>query len=213
MDKFIERDFDELREISFVSYYTRGLNGSFIAGGCFKNIFEKVPAKDIDVFFDNKTNYEEAIKKVTKWENVVKTYQNEKCTGFKDVSTGVSFELIKSVFGTMEEVINRFDFTITKFAFRKSFDGFNEQDEPEFSYEIVHHKDFFQHLSQKRLVIDNSAEELAFPFSTFDRMFRYAKYGYQPCRESKVKIINAIRLQENFKDGDVSKSMYDGGFD
>lgn len=65
---------------------------------------------------------------------------------------------------------------------------------------------FFEHLHIKRLVIDN---EIPFPMSTFDRMFKYAKYGYFPCKETKKKIIDSIR---KLPDGQVkiSESLYDG---
>ena len=42
----------------------------------------------------------------------------------------------------------------------------------------------------KRLVTDGN---IPYPMSTFERMLRYAKYGYFPCRETKLKIIKALR--------------------
>ena len=58
----------------------------------------------------------------------------------------------------------------------------------------------------KRLVTDN---KIPYPMSTFERMLRYAKYGYFPCKETKLKIIKTLReLSE--KQVELSESLYDG---
>lgn len=212
MSKFIKRDSDEFNELNFLGYYLYNING-FIAGGCFKNIFNKEPVKDIDIFFENDEDYQHAINEYTNNDRFENVFENEKCVGFKHVKSGIQVELIKSLFGSQEEVMNRFDFTITKFSYKRTFVEIDEDGMPVFDYDIVHHNNFFQHMAQKRLVIDNESNELVFPFSTLDRMFRYAKYGYQPCRETKVKIIQAVRIEEEFSSDDISRSIYGGGFD
>ena len=50
--------------------------------------------------------------------------------------------------------------------------------------------------------------------STFERMLRYAKYGYQPCRETKVKIVTSLAMldpenQQDFEE-QLGKSLYEG---
>jgi hypothetical protein len=70
----------------------------------------------------------------------------------------------------------------------------------------MHHKDFFEHLFLKRLVTNKN---MKFPNSTFERMLRYAKYGYFPCRETKMNIINSIKSNTNESDT-ISESLYDG---
>lgn len=45
--------------------------------------------------------------------------------------------------------------------------------------------------------------------STFERMLRYAKYGYFPCKETKMKIINALRDLTD-EQVELSESLYDG---
>ena len=57
----------------------------------------------------------------------------------------------------------------------------------------------------KRLVVD---EKLPYPVSTFERMLRYAKYGYFPCKDTKMRIIYGIREVEDVKG--LSESLYDG---
>ena len=58
----------------------------------------------------------------------------------------------------------------------------------------------------KRLVINDL---IPYPMSTFERMFRYAKYGYFPCRETKMKIIKALRDLDE-REVSLSKNFYDG---
>lgn len=68
------------------------------------------------------------------------------------------------------------------------------------------------HLSARRflklstIVID---KDIPFPMSTFERMLRYAKYGYFPCKETKMKIINALRDLTD-EQVELSESLYDG---
>lgn len=45
--------------------------------------------------------------------------------------------------------------------------------------------------------------------STFERMLRYAKYGYFPCKETKMKIINALRDLTD-EQVELSENLYDG---
>ena len=45
--------------------------------------------------------------------------------------------------------------------------------------------------------------------STFERMLRYAKYGYFPCKETKMKIVKALRELDD-KQVELSESLYDG---
>ena len=187
----------------------------YIAGGCFKNIFNSERVKDVDIFFENKADCLEAIsyyKKEMKehpseWRFV---YENEKVWSVYSNKEKVRLELIKSVFGKPKQVISDFDFTITKFAYYKNYDNVDEENYMAV-FEIIFHEDFFEHLHTKRLVID---DEMIYPVSTFNRVMRYARYGYQPCRETKIKIVTNLAMLDpkNQKDfeKELGKSLYDG---
>ena len=73
-------------------------------------------------------------------------------------------------------------------------------------YRILMDDKFFEHLHLKRLVTDNN---IPYPMSTFERMLRYAKYGYFPCKETKLRIVEALR---ELTDEQIyaSESLYDG---
>lgn len=182
----------------------------FIAGGCFKNILSREKVKDIDIFFENETDFQEA---VDYFNSLVEDgtwqfkYRNEKACAFQKVGSDMWIELIESIFGSPEFILNNFDFTITKFAYYKE-KVYEDDEEWHWEYKLLYHKDFFEHLHQKRLVLDN---DIPFPISTWERTYRYKGYGYNLCRESKQKLLNALRASEPKND---ELSMYlAGGWD
>ena len=215
----------------------------FICGGCFKNIFNHEKVKDLDIFFKSKEDWEDAVNwfdsktkgcvDIEEFDNenglseeeaeYTFCYQNDNVKAYKHKKTGVAIELCCKIFGTAEEILNQFDFTIVKFAYYKeevedssnlTFEevlasnemGLEVEKETHIEYKVLHDDKFFEHLHMKRLVIDN---EIPFPMSTFERMFRYAKYGFFPCKETKMKIISALRDLDD-KQVELSESLYDG---
>ncbi|MFC8685995.1 hypothetical protein [Brevibacillus porteri] len=201
MSEFVKREIDNFWNLKWLNTYMMGHKG-FIAGDCFKNIFTDDEVKDIDIFFENEADYLEAKEYYDENDEFHFYYQNDKVVSYKHKDNDIRIELINSVFGKPEDIIGQFDFSIVKFAYYKEVD----YEEEEVSYKIMHHKDFFEHLHLKRLVIGN---ELRFPNGTFERMLRYLKYGYFPCKESKVNLIRCIRENEN-QDDTLMESLYDG---
>ena len=209
----------------------------FICGGCFKNIFSKEKVKDLDIFFESKADFDEAVQYFDSMtpgyngddkrdEEYTFFYENDNVKAYKYKRTGITIELCCKIFGTADEILKRFDFTVTKFSYYKEevpdelefepfdFDGMEElaesheakKPETHIEYKVLMDEKFFEHLHMKRLVID---DEIPFPMSTFERMFRYARYGYFPCRETKMKIVHALReLSE--QQVELSESLYDG---
>lgn len=230
----VKQERDNFWILNWLDEFMVGHKG-FICGGCFKNIFNHENVKDLDVFFKTKSDYEEAVeyfdKQTAGYEGSDKGeeiyrfyYENDNVKAYKHIEKGIVIELCCKIFGTAEEILNRFDFTVTKFAYYKEevedesgaevevnpFDiepvEPKEKPKTHIEYKVMHDDKFFEHLHLKRLVTDN---EIPFPMSTFERMLRYAKYGYFPCKETKLKIIKALRelteqqveLSENFYDG------------
>lgn len=163
----------------------------FIAGGCFKNLFNGERIKDIDVFFLNETDFVCAVESFDKCEDFAPLYVSSNVNAYRHRKSGVTVELVQSIFGTPEEIISQFDFTVTKFAYYKEEIGDPfEDEETVLEYKAVYHPLFFEHLHLKRLIIDDKIPK---PMSTFNRVLRYRKYGYTPCVETKQKLINALR--------------------
>lgn len=179
-----------LRQLDkFMDYH----NG-FIAGGCFKNLFNHEKIKDVDVFFRSKEDFWNSVNKLDTSEEFTSTYASANVRAYRHNKSGVVVELVRSIFGTPEEIISQFDFTVTKFAYYKELIKDDSGDEV-LEYKAIYHPLFFEHLHLKRLIVD---EKIPKPMSTFNRVLRYSKYGYIPCVETKQKLINALRdLPEN----------------
>lgn len=226
----VEKDRNNFWMLNWLDQYMTGHKG-FIAGGCFKNIFSKEKVKDIDIFFESLSDWQEAVQYFDSMtlgyngddkrdEEYIFHYQNDKVKAYKNAKTGIRVELCKALFGTAKEVISQFDFTIAKFAYYKvevedepweeygllDFEETNKKPETHIEYRIVCDENFFEHLHMHRLVTD---DKIPFPMSTFERMIRYIGYGYKPCKETKLKIAKSIHdLSE--QEVSVGESLYDG---
>lgn len=183
----------------------------FVAGGCFKNIFNNEKINDIDMFFESKEDFEKA---VSYFRNLIKenpdeykkSYENKKVWAVYSKKDKVRVELIRSVFGRPEDIIADFDFSITKFAYYRNYENIDEDDYLS-HLEVVYHEDYFEHLQMKRLVLD---DDIPFPISTFNRSYKYNSYGYNLCKESKIKLIEAIHELQNIDSDELGKSLYEG---
>ena len=107
-----------------------------------------------------------------------------------------------------------FIFTVTKMAYYKEpkyeekeddYFPFSSASIVAYEYKLLYHEKFFEHLHMKRLVID---ENIPFPISTWERTYRYKGYGYDMCRETKKKLLEAIQ-KTDLDSADLS--MYNNG--
>lgn len=187
--KYIISDPDHIFTLRQLDKFMVGHNG-FIAGGCFKNLFNNEPIKDIDMFFKSEDDFNKAVKYFNRSDDFDPYYESKNVTAFKHRDSHISVELVRTIFGAPEDVISEFDFTVTKFAYYKEL-----TDDDGVTYKAIYHSSFFEHLHLKRAIIDDKIPK---PMSTFNRLLRYRKYGYVPCVETKQKLINALRsLPEN----------------
>lgn len=231
----IKENRDNYWMLNWLDEFMVGHKG-FICGGCFKNIFNKEKVKDLDIFFENRADWKEAVEYFDSMtagysdgetEDTVSEenaeyrflYENDNVKAYIHKKTGVRLELCNKIFGTAEQIISQFDFTITKFAYYKvevedetgaevgkiPFDT-GKKVETHIEYRVMYDDKFFEHLHIKRLVID---DKIPFPMSTFERMLRYAKYGYFPCKETKMKLIKSLNELDD-KHIELSESLYDG---
>ena len=199
----IEKSVWDYVKVRKIDEYMSGHKG-FIAGGCFKNIFTNNKIKDIDIFFENERDRVEAEIYYEKNEDYYDYYKNDKVRAFKNKHSNITIELVKTLYGTPEKILDNFDFTITKFAYFKKIE-IDEENEEKVTYNVLFNKNFFEHLLLKRTVLD---DKILFPISTFERMIRYTSYGFYPCRETKKKLIEAIHELSVIPD--VSMGLYSG---
>lgn len=201
MQIFVEKDPIVFFKLRFLDIYMAGHNG-FIAGGCFKNIFQNQKIKDIDLFFESEMDFTNASIYFKGNQDYELGYENKNTITYRNKKTGMRVELIRSQYGTAQEILSKFDFSVAKFAyFRKKIK--TEKGEST-SFMCLFHSDYFEHLTLKKLVLE---KDILFPISTFERSYRYVKYGYGFCRESKESLINAIR---GVQEVNVSQDLYFG---
>ena len=196
------------------------LFNAIVAGGCFKNILLGQDIKDVDLFFRNEKDFKRALSYYSGRRKFQQIYENNKAVGFLHCGRNIKIDLVRSVFNKPENLIEKFDFTVAKMAMYKetipetnyatnSFEEIVGIDNSNYisDTKLIHHIKFFEHLFLKRLVID---ADITFSSSTFERVLKYTKYGFNLCRESKIKMIQAL---QDSKDESISDSLYDGGFD
>jgi hypothetical protein len=211
--RFLKKIMDELR----YDYIGEDLP-LFFAGGCFKSILLGHRIKDIDVFFETESAQQTAWSSLEKSEKV--KYRNDKAWGMSLEVAGAptSFDFVTSVYGTPEQVLAQFDFTVSKFALsytpeREEGVKLFKETLPELAkknaeYFITYHQDAFEHFTSKKLVLDDA---IPFPESTFNRVLRYTKYGFNLCNESRVSLLQALRSSTT--DLNDTPDLYAGGFD
>lgn len=195
--EFIERPKESYNKIRFLDLYMEGHKG-FIAGGCFKNIFKGSKIKDLDMFFESDTDFKQAHDFFASNDDYVFSYSNDKVCAFKNKNTNIRIELVKKTYGTASEILSMFDFSITKYAYAKKSEGDG------IVYYNLFVNTFFEDLVNNKLVID---DKLLFPVSSWERSYRYRSYGYGLCRESKEKLIEALKTADTT---DLSNELYFG---
>jgi len=196
-------DFRQSRATNYIAfglhrYYKllSNLKGGYIAGGVFKNLFEKKPGRDLDIFFETQEAYKKAVQLMDATKGYVFHYENDNCKAYKHIKHKTVVELVKTRFLPAAEMIDLFDFTIVKAALQYRDDG---------NVIFTYHKDFFEHLMTKKLVL---VKEPHLPVHTLQRSWKYAGYGYGLCRESKALLTKCV-----IERGDItnlSKELYFG---
>lgn len=171
----------QLPKLRFLDRFMANHDG-YIAGGCFKGLFSGEKIKDVDLFFKDVESANKAISMFRKNEEYTKAWENDRVSAFRCKKTGIVAECILSFAGEPQDIVSKFDFTITKCWYSKNSETG--------AYEFFYHERFFEHLTNRKLVID---DQILFPLSTFNRSYRYMKYGFGLCGESKSKLIQSLQ--------------------
>lgn len=208
MDFIKSEEIRNYPQIRFMKEFLIGHPG-FIAGGCFKSAFSGEKPHDLDMFFKDMTEYTDAVRYFDgEKDDYERGYQNKNVESFIHKKTGIRIECVKKVFGTPEQIISNFDFTITKFAFYVEVEPPEDEDDSWHYIDcVIYHPNFFEHLLMKRLVVD---DKLPYPVSSFHRTYKYAASGFLTCRETKLKLIRALQELPEVKDSDLANSFYEG---
>lgn len=179
---------------SFVDPYIQELiakHKGFIAGGAITSIFTRKRINDVDIYFhsvDDMNAFYLELNPGFKYKNntdfskttQMKADAQKKAQVVFETENAVSFwlrdkkyQIIKAFYGQPGEIFDKFDFTINMGAWIGDY-----------TFEL--HEKFFQHLGQRRLVINLGTE---YPISTVVRMFKYQKKGFIISGGEVIKII------------------------
>jgi hypothetical protein len=173
------------------------LNNAFIAGGALTCIFQDKEPNDIDIFFksDNIDYF-----------NVFKMWLNSYGIILSDTDNAItgqyyknSIQLIKPgcMYGTPEDVISRFDFTICMAAY-----------DPEFVEAGTHllalDDRFLPDLSSKKLIYNPNSIR---PLSTLNRLQKFIDRGYSISGIELIKLGLAINSREIKTNSDLKNEI------
>lgn len=179
----------------------------YVAGGLFKDIFSNRgfgAIKDIDFFFETLEDFNKALNYFTK-ENTNDLYEviyeNNNCIGIKGKKYRI--ELIRKNFDNIINILDNFDFTITKCAFY-----LDEKNNSVFTF----HKDFFNDLKNKEIKYSsNHKTKLNLNvFETIERILRYQGYGFKVTEETNIKTIKFVKEFKEFST--FNNDMVPNGF-
>lgn len=168
---------DKNRTIELFNEILEGHKG-FIAGGCFKDIFHNKNPKDIDVWFRNQKDFNDALLVFNKNKKMKFVYETPNSIGFRYHKTQL-IELIKIKNGTPIQILKSFDFDICRIAYVKKENDFSLFIEEQAVDSIIN----------KKINILNMITVKG----TLKRIYKYAKYGYEVCPKSMNLMIKEIR--------------------
>lgn len=164
-----------------LEYYGENIENHdcIIAGGIFKNLLKCETIKDYDLFYKNEEDFKKSVEFFEQDKKVEKIYDTENSVGFatkeqkiihpySDVPPKINYDLVRKFFDKPLNIIDNFDFTITKICMYKN----NENNK----IELLFHKNFVNDLIQKNITYNNKVE---IKTGTIERVERYVNYGYQ----------------------------------
>jgi hypothetical protein len=91
-------------------------------------------------------------------------------------------EVIGRNFGSPEDILKEFDFSVAKFAM--FMDEYGQM-------KVMYHVMYFEHLIERKL--DLHRDYKIKPDGLFNRVIKYVGYGYTPSLSLKMGLFNAIR--------------------
>jgi hypothetical protein len=181
--EYIIKNAFEFEKLRLLYPYFKGHKG-IIAGGVFKDIFLDKNFRDIDVFFWKETEFLNCIHEYNSAKEFSKKYENDNAIGYEESNSNIRIDFVRKRFGSPKEIIDSFDFSVSKFALYKDEDD---------SLKVIYHPLFFQDLVSKSLRFDSSTSD---PISQFSRVLKYSRYGFKITREDQITLIRDINQMD-----------------
>ncbi len=178
--------FNKLKPLFSYLKMTKG----FIAGGVFKDIFLDKPFRDIDFFFECEKDFLESRNVFIRDSRFKLKYKNENAFGFINETLQLNIELICKKFGSPTEILNGFDFSVSKFALYSVNNDLY----------VKFHPLFFEDLSDKKLRFDLDDSS---PINQMNRVLKYSRYGFQVATKDIHLLLNKINQLDSSEFDDI----------
>lgn len=201
MSKYIIEKVEDPNLIEFAEFILQATPG-IIAGGVFRELFDftddgeiKVKAmgdlqneqsKDVDIFFRNEEDFNNSKNIVSSSQTNLPAYHGVRSTGIRIPLPGktlssrlIQLDLVHKYFGSPEQILDGFDFTVSQCAV------YREDDE----FYLMYVKDFKNHLQNSILEYADKPEKSG---NIIERMMRYTSYGFTPSKDTVKKCLTSF---------------------
>lgn len=222
MSKYIVEKVDDPHLIEFGELVLRNTRG-IIAGGVFRDLIEfsdngliafkameaikAERSKDVDVFFRDENDYKHFKNNAESWLGSTVHLYGVNSVGI-NIPLGttmtkarlVYLDLVHKYFGTPEQILDGFDFTISQCALYRDNDDFY----------LMYGQDFKNHLKNDVLEYADVPEKSG---HIIERMMRYVKYGFLPSEETVKNCLTSFcQNYENLRNVNVDEFLLNPDF-
>jgi len=145
--------------------------------------------KDVDMFFYNQDLFKNFTDQHYDEDNIFgESYATVNSIGFhyNNDNINVMIDCVRKNFGTPDEIISMFDFTVTQAAL---FLGNEENGLDKNTVYLMYHPDFKNHIKNKILLFTSKSSRRQ---NIMERVERYWDYGYAPDENNSLMIIEAF---------------------
>lgn len=222
MSKYIVEKVDDPHLIEFGELVLRNTRG-IIAGGVFRDLIEfsdngliafktmeaikAERSKDVDVFFRDENDYKHFKNDAESWLGSTVHYNGSNSVGVNiplgttmTKSRLVYLDLVHKYFGTPEQILDGFDFSVSQCALYREDDSFY----------LMYGKDFKNHLHNKVLEYAGNPEKSG---NIIERMMRYTSYGFTPNEDTVKKcLISFCKSFEHTQDINIEDLLLNSDF-
>lgn len=222
MAKYIVERVEDPNLIEFANFILQATPG-IIAGGVFRELFDftddgeiKVKtmgdlqnerSKDVDIFFRNEEDFNNSKNIVSSSRTNLPAYNGVRSMGIgiplpgkKLSSRMIQLDLVHKYFGSPEQILDGFDFTVSQCALYREDDSFY----------LMYGKDFKNHLQNNILEYAGKPEKSG---NIIERMMRYTSYGFTPNEDTVKKcLISFCKSFENTQDINIEDLLLNSDF-
>ena len=193
--EYIRKDASEFEKLAVLFPILKRNEKAIIAGGVFKDLFLERKFRDIDLFFNSQKDLCNTINFVKENTGFKMIYENNNATGYFDLNLNWKIDFVQKQFGSPEEILDSFDFSVSKFCLFKDGCGLK----------VLFHCCFFEDLTNKNLKFN---PKVVNPVSMLSRALKYSTYGFNLNKSDFLYLISLINLMEYERFRELSMSNF-----